>query len=75
MAKESKSKRWTDACSDAEQALQVLIDIQADCQDEFDSMSKKAQEGEKGQALTLITDLDLQDAIDMILEAAALEIP
>ena len=74
-SKEKVQKAWSDAASEAENAIQKLLDMQAECQEAYDNMSEKAQEGDKGVALSDITDLDLEGAMGTIQEAAALEIP
>lgn len=74
MAK-SKQEQWQDACSEAEAAVQKLLDLQADCQEKYDAMSEKQLEGDKAEALSSICDLDLQGAMDTIQEAAGLNLP
>lgn len=70
-----KQSLWNEAVAKATDALQTLIDIQEECQEKFDEMGEKAQEGEKGQELDKICDLDLQGAMDTLVDAGECEIP
>lgn len=75
MAKNKTQDRWNDAVEKAQNAIQELISIQDECQGEYDDMTEKKQEGEKGEALQTICDVALGDALEILNEAEGLEIP
>lgn len=70
-----KQVLWDESVQKATDAIQALIDVQEECQEKLDAMSEKAQEGESGQKLDCICDLDLQGAMDTLSDASTCEIP
>lgn len=75
MPDKTPTKQWSDAIDDAKDAIQRLINLQAECQGQYDAMTEKQLESEKASALSQICDLGLQEAMDNIDEAAECEIP
>lgn len=75
MAKVTQQNEWENAVSKAREAIQELLSIQDDCQGRYDELTEKQQEGEKGLAFSKVTDIALQDALDIIDEASDIEIP
>lgn len=68
-------EQWDQAVAKATDAIQDLIDIQEQCQEKYDEMSEKVQEGERGMALDAVCALDLTGAMDTLSDAAAIQIP
>jgi hypothetical protein len=74
MAK-TRQELWEEAAQKAVDGLQEMIDMQAECQEEYDKLSEKQQEGEKGDGYSEILNLDLQTPQGEIEDARDLEIP
>jgi hypothetical protein len=68
-------QRWRDLCADAQAALQELGELQADYQNDYDEMTERQQESQRGQLLSAICELDLASALETVEEAADIELP
>jgi hypothetical protein len=75
MPKNNKKQQWEKAVEAADAAIQQLIDMQADYQEEYENMTDEDQGGDKGQVLSVIIDLELQSAMDTIAEARDAKLP
>jgi len=71
----SRPKRWEEAASRAVQALEELVDIQAEYQDWYDSMPDGLQTSATGEMLSEITYLDIDGAKDIADEAEGTGLP
>lgn len=72
---DSNQKRWDEAVEEAGKAIQILIDIQAEYQDQWTDLTEKQQESTKGRALDVVCNICLQEAMDIIAECQDIEIP
>jgi hypothetical protein len=68
-------KRWNDAAADAQASIQTLIDIQSEYQSVYDEMTEFQEDSDRGQAISAICDLDLDNALAAIQEAASINLP
>jgi hypothetical protein len=75
MTKLQTQEKWDDNVNKARDAIQELIEIQSDCQDVYNQLLEPAQEGARGATLQSILDLDFQYPMDVLDEAAELDMP
>jgi hypothetical protein len=73
--KKPEHQLWLDSCAAAQAALEELVALQADYQNDYDNLSEAQQESRKGELLSAICDLNLEGALDAIQEAAEIELP
>jgi hypothetical protein len=74
-AKRSRPQRWADACGAASAGLQDLKDLQEEYQEWHDNLPDSLQQGNTGQLLEAITELDIDSAVDTVSEADGIELP
>jgi hypothetical protein len=67
--------QWENNLESAKRALEFALMVQAEYQEEWDNMSGEESESERGSRVSDVCDLDLQDALDIIEEAAGIELP
>ena len=75
MTKTSRSKRWADAAAKASEGLRELVDVQSEYQDWLDNLPENLQSSALGEKLTAVTELDLQNALDVVEEAEGADLP
>jgi len=68
-------KEWLAEANAAASALATLKEMQDEFQEQYDNLSEKVQEGEKGTKLSAITDLDIDGAISIVDEILSVEKP
>lgn len=73
--KQTKQTTWNEAVAKAQEAIQELIDIQDACQEKYNELTEEQQGGEEGIPFIKITDLDLQNVLDTLMDATDIEIP
>lgn len=71
----SRSVRWQEACSQAINALDTLIELQSEYQDWLDNLPENLQTSAVGDKLQTVCDLDLQGALDTVNEAESADLP
>lgn len=73
--KPTRADRWFDAAMRAEDALQELLDIQAEFESWRDNLPESLQSSPVGEKLETICDIDIQSALDAAGEAKDAEPP
>lgn len=68
-------KEWLDEANKAAQSLSVLKELQDQFQEQYDNLSEKAQEGERGTRLAALQDIDIDSAIGVVDEILGAEKP
>ncbi len=71
----SRAMQWSEAANAAEQAVQVLVDLQQEYQEWKDNLPENLESSPVGEKLEAVCDLDLSGALDTIQEANALDLP
>jgi hypothetical protein len=75
MKKLSRSKRWEAAAAKATEALEELVDLQAEYEAWYEGMPENLQQTVVGEMLEEITNLDLESALDSANEAEGTALP
>lgn len=73
--KQSRAQRWSEACSDAIDALSRLVDLQSEYQDWLDNLPENLADSPVGEKLQAVCDLDLSGAQSTVEEAEGLDLP
>jgi type II secretory pathway pseudopilin PulG len=71
----SKTVRWSEAASQAMEAIQTLMDMQEEYQEIMDNVPENLSGSNYYQKLEEVTNLDLQSAYDAIDEASNTDLP
>jgi hypothetical protein len=71
----SRSARWAEAVNTADAALTDLIELQQSYEDWRSNLPENFEATALGEKLDAVCDLDLQSALDIIQEAAQLDLP
>lgn len=71
----SRSARWHEACSKANEALAELSDLKSEYAEWHDNLPENLQSSPLGEKLEAVCDLDIDSAMDVIEEAESLDLP
>ena len=71
----SRPARWTDALSRALDALRELADIQSEYEEWRNSLPENFQDGALSEKLDVVCELDFANAIEILEEAHAIDLP
>ncbi|MBI3041555.1 MAG: DUF3102 domain-containing protein [Betaproteobacteria bacterium] len=71
----SRAARWADACASASAALECLVELQGDYSAWRENLPENFAASVVADKLDVITEIDLQSAIDIVNEAAGADLP
>ena len=71
----SRPAQWQAAASDAQSALETLLDLQAQSQGSLENLSEGLRSGATGEKLEAVCELDLEGAQSTISEAEGIDLP
>lgn len=75
MKPKSRIKRWAEAATKAEQAIEELIEIQSEFQDWRDNLPENLEASPVAEKLDAVIELDLEGAHEAVQEAEGVDLP
>jgi hypothetical protein len=73
--KQTRTQRWSEAVSQAQEGLATLQEMMEDFQEWYDNMPENLQSSATGELLQEIIRLDIDGAVNTVDEAEAVQIP